>query len=61
MYDLTKSPEYFDKDIDFQVKYDGLWHSIEVKWDNRIAETGNMFIETITDLDRERAGWFTFC
>ena len=20
-----------------------------------------MFIETITDLDRERAGWFTFC
>ena len=51
MYDLTKSPEYFDKDIDFQVKYDGLWHSIEVKWDSRIAETGNMFIETITDLD----------
>ena len=61
MYDLTKSQEYFDKDIDFQVKYDGLWHSIEVKWDSRIAETGNMFIETVTDLDKERAGWFIFC
>lgn len=36
-------------------------HTIEVKWDSRIAETGNMFIETITDIDNNKAGWFEFC
>jgi hypothetical protein len=35
--------------------------TVEVKWDNRIASTGNMFIETITDLDKSKAGWFMFC
>ena len=32
-----------------------------MKWDSRIAETGNMFIETITDIDKNKDGWFNFC
>ena len=59
--DLTKCPQYFDKDIDFLAHSDSEAHTIEVKWDSRIADTGNMFIETITDLDKSMAGWFEFC
>lgn len=56
--DLTQCEKYFDKDIDFLVTAGLEQHTIEVKWDSRIAETGNMFIETITDLDNSKAGWF---
>ena len=59
--DLTSCPQYFDKDIDFLLQKDDEEHTIEVKWDSRIAETGNMFIETVTDLDKCKAGWFEFC
>lgn len=56
--DLTQCENYFDKDIDFLITAGQEQHTIEVKWDSKIAETGNMFIETITDLDKSKAGWF---
>lgn len=57
---LTSCEQFFSKDIDlFAVKEDRQ-HTIEVKWDSRIADTGNMFVETITDLDKGKAGWFEF-
>lgn len=59
--DVTTYPEYWDKDIDFVVSSDTSSFTVEVKWDSRIATTGNMFIETVTDLDRCKEGWFSFC
>ena len=59
--DVTHNEQYFDKDIDL-VAYRGTERlTVEVKWDSRIATTGNMFIETYADLDRSKMGWFLFC
>lgn len=59
--DVTANPEYWDKDIDFVVSSDADSFTVEVKWDSRISTTGNMFIETVTDLDKCKEGWFSFC
>lgn len=59
--DVTSCEEYYGQDIDLFIYKHGQKHSIEVKWDSRIAETGNMFIETITDIDKNKDGWFNFC
>ena len=59
--DVTASPEYWSKDIDFVVSSDSESFTVEVKWDSRISTTGNMFIETVTDLDKCKEGWFSFC
>ena len=59
--DVTQNYEYWDKDIDFVAHSGDQSLTIEVKWDSRIAQTGNMFIETITDLDKSKGGWFSFC
>lgn len=58
--DLTDDERYYDKDIDLLALRNGKRCTIEVKWDSKIATTGNMFIETITDLDRNRDGWYQF-
>lgn len=59
--DVTNNPEFWDKDIDFVVSSGSQSLTIEVKWDSRIHSTGNMFIETVTDLDKCKSGWFSFC
>lgn len=59
--DVTQNQDYWDKDIDFVAQSGTERLTVEVKWDNRIAQTGNMFIETITDLDNSKGGWFSFC
>lgn len=59
--DVTKNEQYFDKDIDLVAHRGTERLTVEVKWDSRIASTGNMFIETVTDLDKSKAGWFMFC
>lgn len=59
--DVTQNQEYWDKDIDFVAHSGDQSLTVEVKWDSRIAQTGNMFIETITDLDKSKGGWFSFC
>lgn len=59
--DVTGDPEYWRKDIDFIASSASQSLTIEVKWDSRIHKTGNMFIETITDLDQSKCGWFSYC
>lgn len=59
--DVTSNEAYFDKDIDLIARSGTESLTVEVKWDNRIGQTGNMFIETVTDLDKSKAGWFLFC
>lgn len=54
MEDTTDNSNYWDKDIDFVIYDNKNTYTIEVKWDNVIHKSGNMFIETITDIDKEK-------
>lgn len=59
--DVTNNPDYWYKDIDFVVQKNDVQICLEIKWDYRIAETKNMFIEEITNLDNFTRGWYKFC
>lgn len=59
--DLTGVPEFWNQDIDFSAERNGKIDYIEVKWDNRIHQTNNMYVETETDIDKSKAGWYLIC
>ena len=61
--DVSDNPNYWNKDIDLiaQNTTTGVLTSLEVKWDNRIAQTGNMYIETENPRSNKGLGWFRFC
>ena len=60
--DVSKNPSYFYKDIDLivtnpetaVVKY------IEVKADSKMAKTGNIFIELVSNKETARKGWYYY-
>ena len=45
--DVSNNPEYWYKDIDFIITSPttGETKSFEVKWDSRINQTGNLYLE----------------
>ena len=61
--DVSNNPNYWYKDIDFiltspttqQVK------TFEVKWDSRINQTGNLYLELTNIHSKEGRGWWRFC
>ena len=60
--DVSENPKYFSQDIDLFIQNpftDNIF-SLEVKWDSRIADTGNLFIEIWADY-QNKIGWFNFC
>lgn len=59
--DLTDNPKFWKQDIDFSAEKNGKLEYIEVKWDNRIHQTNNMYVETQTDIDNNKDGWFNIC
>ena len=63
--DVSTNPDYFDKDIDFFVTspFTGATKSFEVKYDNRINATGNLFLEVTNIYSKQwnYDGWFTHC
>lgn len=61
--DVSDNPSYWTKDIDLIARNEttGISTSLEVKWDNRIAQTGNMYIETENPRSNKGLGWFRFC
>ena len=56
--DVSNNPDYWKKDIDLIVDDT---HTVEVKWDSKLYDTGNLFVETLSDTEYKRAGWFKFC
>ena len=59
--DVTEDAEYQEQDIDFIVeskKAKGKMVTVEVKNDQRIAETGNIFFETMSNVDYSTIGCF---
>lgn len=61
--DVSKNPDYWDKDIDFIVTSPttGLTKTFEVKWDSRINQTGNLYLEVSNIHSKGGRGWFEFC
>lgn len=55
--DVSSNSEYWHKDIDAITELG----TIEIKTDNRISETGNLFIETFNECSKGGKGWFRFC
>lgn len=61
--DVTDKPQYWYKDIDFFVTnpYTERTFSFEVKWDRRLADTHNLYLEVENPRSKDGAGWFSFC
>ena len=61
--DVSGNPNYWDKDIDFIATSpkSGLTKTFEVKWDSRINNTGNLYLELTNVHSKGGRGWFNFC
>jgi hypothetical protein len=61
--DVSNNPDYWTKDIDFIATSPttGATRSFEVKWDARINQTGNLYLELSNVHSKGGKGWFTFC
>lgn len=62
--DVSSNPEYFSKDIDFIItNKQGKTATIEVKYDNKISNTGNLYLETfnINSEQWKYDGWWLHC
>lgn len=58
MEDVSGDKDFQKRDIDFLACYKGNRMAIEVKADSRVAETGNLVVETCTNIDANKKGWF---
>lgn len=59
--DVSDNPAYWGKDIDLLLCQDSRTTSIEIKWDNCISRTLNLYIETENPRSKDGKGWFYFC
>lgn len=61
--DVSLSPSYQYRDIDFLLTKNGKTTSLEVKNDIRSNDTGNVFIEMFNqnNISRKYKGWFFYC
>lgn len=61
--DLSYIQEYREKDIDFKFRrVGGKWKTIEVKTDNRMANTGNIVVEVAMNRQSGKVpGWLYYC
>lgn len=61
--DVSQNPEYWDKDIDFILtsSTSGDTKTFEVKWDSKIHNTNNLFLELTNTHSKGGLGWFAFC
>lgn len=61
--DVSANEQYFRKDIDFLVTSptSGETKSFEVKWDQKINRTGNLYLEFVNKNSEAGLGWWEFC
>lgn len=61
--DVRLKKEYWARDIDFILtsKETGAARTVEVKTDNKIFRTENLFIETKNPRSQGGLGWYNFC
>ena len=56
--DVSENKDYFDKDIDLIAENGNQHLDIEVKSDAKVSTTGNVVLETMTNLEWRKKGWF---
>lgn len=61
--DVSMDPQYWHEDVDLIATniFTDAVTKIEVKWDKRLAETGNFFIEINNPKGECGKGWFKIC
>lgn len=61
--DVSDNPDYWYKDIDFIITSptSGLTKTFEVKWDSKIGQTGNLYLELTNVHSKCGQGWYKFC
>lgn len=59
---VSGDPEYWAKDIDFLITNPETKEvrAVEVKWDTRIHQTGNLYLELSNVHSKGGQGWFNF-
>lgn len=59
---VSADPSYWDVDTDFIVTSpSGNTRTFEVKYDTRISQTGNLYLELFNIHSKGGLGWFQFC
>lgn len=59
---VSKNPEYYYKgDLKITSPFSGSTKIIEVKWDERIRDTNNLYLELTNRNSKEGQGWWTWC
>lgn len=60
--DVSGNPDYWYKDIDFIITspITNNTRTFEVKWDSRIGQTGNLYLELTNIHSKGGKGWFEF-
>ena len=59
---VSNNPDYWDKDIDFLITSpSGNTRSFEVKYDTRLNQTNNLYLELTNIHSAGGRGWFHFC
>lgn len=59
--DVSMNREYFSKDIDFIVTKGEEQMTLEVKTDQRMADSGNILLEIQVDVEKNKDGWYRYC
>ena len=60
--DVSNDPSFWSKDVDFVIEspYTGEVKSFECKWDTRIENTKNLYLELENIHSKNGIGWFEF-
>ena len=59
---VSKIPEYYYRgDFIITSPTSGLRKIFEVKWDTKINQTGNLYLETMNIHSKDKKGWWRFC
>lgn len=59
--DVSMNRDYFSLDIDFIAKKGEEEMQVEVKTDQRMADSGNVLLEVRVDIDKNKPGWWQYC
>lgn len=59
---VSKNPNYYYKgDFELTDLASGITKMVEVKWDERIWQTNNLYLELTNTHSIGGMGWFNFC
>lgn len=61
LIDVRQQANWQEKDVDYLLALAADVISLEVKTDRRMGETGNIYVELVSNVGTGRKGWFYYC